>query len=207
MSAASALTLFAFSYQNHPLRVKQDADGEPLFHAGDLCAILGHCNPSQAIRQHVDECDLTKREVIDSLGRTQIANFVREPGMWALILGSHAEYAKPVKRWVTAEVLPSIRKTGSYAMPGAESAEAQAMRSEIAAMRKQLASLQKSLPASKKTRRDSIRDKVAAYLARNRPAFTNPDRVGEEVLHKARLSREEREAVIDGFKQMGYWRR
>lgn len=115
----SALVPFSFTYKNHPLRVEKDADGEPLFHVGDLCAILGHTNPSQAIRQHVDACDLTKREVIDSLGRIQVANFVTEPGMWALILSSHAENAKPVKRWVTAEVLPAIRKTGSYTAPGA----------------------------------------------------------------------------------------
>ncbi len=115
----TSLALIPMSYQNHPLRVEKDAYGAPLFHVGDLCAILGHLNPRQAVRRHVDDDDVTKRDVIDSLGRTQLANFVSEPGMWALILGSETQAAKPVKRWMTAEVLPSIRKTGSYNMPGA----------------------------------------------------------------------------------------
>jgi len=110
---ASAPTVF--SYQDRQLRVEYDTNGGLLFHVGDLCTILEHSNPSQAVRQHVHEDDLTKREVIDALGRPQMTIFVREPGMWALILGSHAPAARPVKRWVTAEVLPTIRRTGVYA--------------------------------------------------------------------------------------------
>lgn len=112
----------SFSYQNRPLRIEPDSDGEPLFHVGDLCALLEHSNPSQAVRQHVQEDDLTKREVIDALGRPQMALYVREPGMWSLILGSHAPSAQTVKRWVTSEVLPSIRKTGAYATPASHPA-------------------------------------------------------------------------------------
>jgi prophage antirepressor-like protein len=115
--------LTPFQFQSHTLRVEVDNDGEPVFHAGDLCALLGHTNPSQAITQHVDACDLTKREVTypEAVGKqrkSQIENWVREPGMWSFILNSHAPNAKPVKRWVTAEVLPSIRKTGRYELTG-----------------------------------------------------------------------------------------
>ena len=53
-------------------------------------------------------------EVIDSLGRTQRANHVNESGLYALILGSTKDAAKRFKRWITGEVLPAIRKTGSY---------------------------------------------------------------------------------------------
>lgn len=113
----SSTSLVSFSYENQPLRVEKDEDGEPLFHAGDLCAILGYANPWDAIRRHVAEEDRVKREAL-SAGGMQLTNFVREPGMWSLILGSETEAAKPVKRWVTAEVLPSIRKTCSYTMPG-----------------------------------------------------------------------------------------
>ena len=55
-----------------------------------------------------------KRDTPTTSG-TQSMNWVCEPGMWSLLLASHAPNAKPVKRWVTSEVLPSIRKTGSYA--------------------------------------------------------------------------------------------
>jgi prophage antirepressor-like protein len=64
---------------------------------------------------HVDEDDLTKREVIDSLGRAQLTNHVNESGLYALILSSTLPSAKVFKRWVTSEVLPAIRKTGKYA--------------------------------------------------------------------------------------------
>ena len=107
-----------FSYQDKRVSVVPDEHGEPLFHANELCALLGYSNPWDAVRRHVDEDDLVKREVIDSLGRKQMANWVREPGMWALVLGSETKDAKRVKRWVTHEVLPAIRKTGRYEAGG-----------------------------------------------------------------------------------------
>lgn len=106
-----------FTFQNgkpHPVRIYTDDAGDPLFHAADLCDLLEHTNAREALRRHVEADDVTKRDVIDRMGRTQQANFVREPGMWSLLLGSHAPNAKKVKRWITAEVLPAIRKTGSY---------------------------------------------------------------------------------------------
>lgn len=75
-----------------------------------------------ALRRHVEKDDVVKRDTIDSMGRTQLCNFVLEAGMWALILGSETPKAKEVKRWVTSEVLPSIRKTGSYTLPTAKAA-------------------------------------------------------------------------------------
>lgn len=109
-----------FVYESNVLRVELGQDGEPLFHAGDLCAILAYSNPRDAVARHVEEDDVVKRDAIDTLGRTQQVNYVREPGLWSLVLGSHAPNAKPIKRWVTAEVLPSIRKTGGYRMGGAK---------------------------------------------------------------------------------------
>lgn len=111
-----------FTFQNgkpHAVRVHVDANGDPLFHAGDLCDLLEHTNSRRALTQHVEPDDVTKRYVIDRLGRTQSANFVTEPGMWSLVLGSHAPNARKVKRWVTSEVLPAIRKTGRYQVPTA----------------------------------------------------------------------------------------
>lgn len=89
----------------------------PLFCANDVCTALGYVNPYDAIAKHVSEDDLAKCEVIDNLGRTQQANYVTESGLYALIFGSKLETAKEFKHWVTSEVLPSIRKTGSYSVP------------------------------------------------------------------------------------------
>ena len=108
-----------FQFEAHQLRVITDDQGTPWFNATDVCDALDIGNPSQAIKSHVDADDLQKLEVIDSLGRTQRANHVNESGLYALILGSTKDAAKRFKRWVTSEVLPTIRKTGSYAVSGA----------------------------------------------------------------------------------------
>lgn len=73
------IELQSFEFQAHPLRIEADEDGEPLFHAGDLCAILDYVNPWDAINRHLEECDLVKREVTypDAIGKqrkTQIEN-------------------------------------------------------------------------------------------------------------------------------------
>ncbi|WP_374240656.1 Bro-N domain-containing protein [Zoogloea sp.] len=80
-----------------------------------MCAALDFGNPRQALESHVDADDVQKLDTIDSLGRTQRANHVNESGLYALILGSTKDTAKRFKRWVTHDVLPTIRKTGGYA--------------------------------------------------------------------------------------------
>lgn len=109
-----------FDFEGRALRVVTDGDGAPWFHAGDVCAALELGNPWDAVARHVDPDDLGKHEVIDTLGRTQQVNFVNESGLYALIFGSTKEAAKRFKRWVTSEVLPALRRSGRYAMPGAE---------------------------------------------------------------------------------------
>lgn len=103
-----------FEFEGRHVRVVTDAKGEPWFNANDVCAALELVNPRKAVGDHVDPDDVTKREVIDSLGRQQQANFINESGLYALILGSTKEAAKRFKKWVTTEVLPAIRKTGRY---------------------------------------------------------------------------------------------
>ena len=108
-------TLIPFQFETHALRVQVDDAGQPWFNANDVCAALELANPRDALAKHVDSDDVAKRDIIDSLGRVQLASFVNESGLYALILGSTKEAAKRFKRWVTSEVLPSIRKTGAYA--------------------------------------------------------------------------------------------
>ena len=107
--------IIPFQFEAHAVRVQVDELGQPWFNATDVCDALEMGNPSQAIKSHVDADDLQKLEVIDSLGRTQRANHVNESGLYALILGSTKDTAKRFKRWVTHDVLPTIRKTGGYA--------------------------------------------------------------------------------------------
>ena len=108
--------LVPFSFEDHTVRVQTDASGQPWFSANDVCEALEMGNPRDAIERHCDIDDVGKRDTIDNLGRTQQANHINESGLYSLILGCTKESAKRFKRWVTSEVLPSIRKTGSYSV-------------------------------------------------------------------------------------------
>jgi len=106
--------LITFQFGNNDIRIQQDTNDQPWFNAHDVCQALDMGNPWQALKTHVDGDDIQKLEVIDNLGRSQKANFVNESGLYALIFGCTKEAAKAFKKWVTSEVLPSIRKTGAY---------------------------------------------------------------------------------------------
>lgn len=90
-------------------------DGQPWFVGKDIANALGYSKSRNAIAQHVDEDDALKQGVIDNLGREQQTTFINESGVYSLIFSSKLESAKQFKRWVTSEVLPSIRKYGAYA--------------------------------------------------------------------------------------------
>ena len=106
-------TLTPFQFETHTLRVQLDDAGQSWFNANDVCEALELTNPRKALSDHVDSEDVTKRDTLTA-GGTQAMSYVNESGLYALILGSTKESAKRFKRWVTSEVLPSIRKTGSY---------------------------------------------------------------------------------------------
>lgn len=105
----SDLTQFGFE----GARALVGEDGMPWFNANDVCKALGYVNPRDAVADHVDEEDVAKRDTLTRGGK-QEANFVNESGLYALIFGSSKPRAKRFKRWVTSEVLPTIRKTGSF---------------------------------------------------------------------------------------------
>ena len=88
-------------------------DGEPWLVGKDVAEILGYSNPRKALIDHVDADDkgVTK---CDTLGGAQNLTVINESGFYSLVLSSKMPNAKKFKRWVTAEVLPTIRKTGGY---------------------------------------------------------------------------------------------
>ncbi|MGO5138331.1 BRO family protein [Clostridium butyricum] len=94
-----------------------EINGEPYFVGKDVAEVLGYVKPQNAIATHVDEDDTLKQGIIDNLGRTQQTTVINESGLYSLILSSKLPQAKKFKRWVTSEVLPQIRKTGSYQIP------------------------------------------------------------------------------------------
>ena len=99
------------------VRIIEDAESNQLlFCAMDVCSALGYSNGRKAVADHVSVDDVTKRYTTDSIGRDQQLTYVTESGLYSLIFGSKQERAKEFKRWVTGEVLPSIRKTGQYSL-------------------------------------------------------------------------------------------
>lgn len=103
-----------FDFKGAPLRTLTDEAGEPWFVAKDVCDILGHSNVSMAL----DRLDDDERSKFN-LGRQGETNIVNEAGLYVLVLGSRKPEAHEFQRWVTHEVLPSIRKHGGY-MAGQE---------------------------------------------------------------------------------------
>lgn len=93
-----------------------EKDGEPWFVGKDVAAALGYNNPRDAFKKHIDEEDkgVAKR---DTLGGTQETTIINESGLYSLVLSSKLPTAKKFKRWVTNEVIPSIRKHGAYMTP------------------------------------------------------------------------------------------
>jgi prophage antirepressor-like protein len=105
--------IIPFEFESHALRVNLDAAGQPWFVAADVCAALDLPETHKAIARLDD--DEKGRNSIPTPGGQQDMSMVNESGLYNLVLGSRKPEAKRFKRWITHEVLPSIRKTGSYA--------------------------------------------------------------------------------------------
>lgn len=103
--------------------------GEPWLVGKDVAVALGYQNPQRALRNHVDAEDKGVTQMVTPGGKQNLP-IINESGLYSLILSSKLPGAKKFKRWVTSEVLPSIRKTGGYAVPAAE--EAPASKKDIA---------------------------------------------------------------------------
>lgn len=94
-----------------------EKDGEPWFVGKDVAAALGYERPTKAILDHVDDEDKDEVPIQDSIGRSQNTPIINESGLYSLVLSSKLPTAKKFKRWVTNEVIPSIRKHGAYMTP------------------------------------------------------------------------------------------
>lgn len=95
-------------------------DGEPWLVGKDVALALGYTNPRKALDDHVDREDKMQGDGVtirDSIGREQHPTIINESGLYCLVLSSKLPGAKKFRRWVTSEVLPSIRRTGGYSIP------------------------------------------------------------------------------------------
>lgn len=107
-----------FDFKGESLRALTNMAGEPWFVLKDCMSILDLGNPTETVKMFDDD-EFSTTEVIDSIGRRQQTYIISEPGLYRLVMKSRKPEAKEFQRWVTHEVLPSIRKHGGY-MAGQE---------------------------------------------------------------------------------------
>lgn len=106
-----------YQFGDQPVRIS-DRDGQPWFVLADVCRVLGHSNPSVAARR-LDDDERDDLNISDPIGRMQSTTVINESGLYRLVLTSRTAAAKRFSKWVTSEVLPAIRRTGSYGAPAA----------------------------------------------------------------------------------------
>lgn len=106
-----------FQFENTAIRVITDEDGEPLFVGKDICVALGYADPTNAMKQHCK--GVAKHHPLQTAGGTQNMRVLYEPDVLRLIVSSSLPAAESFERLVFEEILPSIRKTGSYTAPAA----------------------------------------------------------------------------------------
>lgn len=107
--------ILVFHYKSSEVRTVE-LNGEPWFALKDVCAVLGLTTPAR-VAERLDSDEVSLTHLTDSMGRQQETTVINESGLYNVILRSDKPEAKPFRKWVTSEVLPSIRKTGGYTMP------------------------------------------------------------------------------------------
>lgn len=110
-------TISTYTFESSPVRVIPSDDGSPWFVASDVASILGYRDASNLTRRIPDEDKGTRS--VSTLGGVQSVQVISEPGLYVAALGSRVPDAAKFKRWVTHDVLPSIRKHGAYLTPEA----------------------------------------------------------------------------------------
>lgn len=181
----SSLQLYAYN----GLEVRtQLIDGEPWFVLNDLCKVLGIGN-SRMVVDRIDPDGVSKTDTIDSLGRRQESTIVDESNMYEVVIRSNGLVAKPFRKWITGEVLPSIRRTGSYSVSAPKSLEEmtlEVMGALNARVTEQAAQLVQQAPmvAQAELSRDAdgyetvgdLANRIQLWAASNHPSY--------KVLHK-----------------------
>jgi prophage antirepressor-like protein len=128
-----------FDFSGQQVRVVTDEQGEPWFVAADVARILGYSSTKDMTRRLDDE-DKGGRS-LPTPGGEQEHTIISEPGLYVAVLGSQVEGARSFKRWVTREVLPAIRRTGSYVAPMTDAQKALVLAREVLSLHETVAEL------------------------------------------------------------------
>lgn len=111
-NSTAVSNVIPFAFEAKSVRV-QEIDGSPWFCVTDVCSILGYSNSRDAMSKHCREKGVAKRDTLTSKGK-QVLTFIDEGNLYRLIIKSRKEEAQRFESWVCDEVLPAIRKTGTY---------------------------------------------------------------------------------------------
>ena len=103
-----------WNYESSEIRTVQ-VNGEPWFVLADVCKVLELSTPAR-VAERLEKDEVSQTHTIDRMGREQKTTIINESGLYTVILRSDKPQAKPFRKWVTSEVLPSIRKHGSYSV-------------------------------------------------------------------------------------------
>ena len=123
------MNLQVFNYNQKQVRTVQ-IDGETWFVLKDVCVVLG-ITDHKVVARRLEEDEVCQIPLTDSLGRTQETTVINESGLYNVILRSDKPEAKPFRKWVTSQVLPTIRKTGGYQAKTMTTAQLFAMQVQI----------------------------------------------------------------------------
>ncbi len=205
-----------FQFQTSLLRVEPDKDGNPLFCAKDVCLVLGYSNDRDAVARHCKTKGVVKRDTLTDGGQ-QSLTFIDEGNLYRLIIKSNKPEAEPFESWVCDEVLPSIRKTGSYGnatIPAIltpkeyHEIEAQLRNANVVLTSKQYAHLVSGKAPKIKTEYDTARNMVVTdsvlNAIRNKGKFgIQPGQIYKYSRSFKYLSKTERETVLDALQRTG----
>lgn len=149
-----------------------DENGVTWFKAKDICESLKHSNPRKAIGDHVHPKDVTQRYTLTKGGK-QLVNFINESGVYSLILASELPKAKEFKHWITSEVLPSIRKTGSYSINNTEGTDFLTKLKEVSEVAKYVSDILHAVLPKPENRNEQLR--LSSTVSRVTRKFTGFD--------------------------------
>ena len=194
-----------FSYEDMQVRTYTDEAGEVWLVAKDVCKVLGIVNARDAISE-LDPDEKKTVAITDGNRGNPWTNVINEPGLYKLTFRSRKPNAKTFTRWVTHEVLPSIRKTGSYTAPQAEPQEPLNIRVRIAGILQKLAQQVSDESLKEYLIRESYRYATGSTLPEPKPDYWTAEQVGEVLKWTADavLRRAERLDLMKKAKN-GHW--
>lgn len=179
-----------------------EQDGKPWFAGKDVAIALGYSNPQKAIRDHVDDEDRTVNESFTVNG-TPIA-LINESGLYSLILSSKLPTAREFKRWVTSEVLPSIRKTGGYITGQEELSDADLMAKALLVAQRQIEQREQRINALETANKRLIPDAEYGRSLQSKHGITTTSIAKELGMSAVTLNKRLHELGVQ-YRQSGQW--